>query len=284
MVNDLEKASEIGLNTYRVSDFKNTLNAVITALDGDSITMRISKEGIRIRDMDASHVMMVDAFLPTPILGMVHLTNPVEFSLDTERVLKFLNIMTGGEENIGMIYEKGKLTLTAFLKNKTGRTITKTITLATREADEEPPTPKLAPKTCVRIPLKTLKKSFELAYVSSDNVKLTVEAPVEEGGKLCKQVFSVKGTGDLSETEVRLTPTEIKTIKETTTATYTLSYLLQIVKALLPFTSDKRYNGEVSLDFDDNYPVKITAPLLEGEKQEYIPVVQVYLAPRIEAE
>ena len=133
-------------------------------------------------------------------------------------------------------------------------------------SEEEVPTPKLSFNVRVKATTEGLSQAIEDAQLVSDHVKLEADAEklvFNAAGDLMGATITIpKGSDTLLDLEV----------KEPSKATFSLSYLTEIIKAASA-TSDI-----ATLEFSSDMPVKLDFQQVKGGKLTF------YLAPRIETE
>ena len=247
----------------KVSDAK-LLRDMATAISilVDEATFKIDAEGLKLRAMDPSRVAMIDFEWPKSIFQEFVSTEPSKICLNISELLKLLK-RAGKEEAVELS-----------LDDKTGRllvTITgkysRNFTMPTLEAsEEEVPTPKISFNVKAKTTTQGLSQAIEDAQLVSDHVKIEAEPEkltLSASGDLMGATITLqKGNDALLDLEV----------KENAKATFSLSYLSEIIKAASA-TSDI-----ATLEFSSDMPVRIDFQQQKEGKLTF------FLAPRIETE
>jgi proliferating cell nuclear antigen len=228
----------------------------------DEATFKLDAEGMKLRAMDPSRVAMIDFEWPKTIFEEYTCTEPTKMCINITELLKLLKRASKDETLELSIDEKtGKLQITIAGK------YTRNFTMPTLEAsEEEVPTPKITFNVKIRATTEGLSQAIEDAQLVSDHVK--IEADPE------KVVFNA--AGDLMGATITLqkgsdTLLELDA-KEPQKATFSLSYLTEIIKAASA-TSDI-----ATLEFSSDMPIKLDFQQAKEGKLTF------YLAPRIETE
>ena len=229
----------------------------------DEATFKIEPEGLKLRAMDPSRVAMIDFEWPKTIFQeYVSTEQPSKICINISELLKLLK-RAGRDEAVELV-----------LDDKTGRlqvTITgkysRNFTMPTLEAsEEEVPTPKITFNVKAKTTTQGLSQAIEDAQLVSDHVRIEAEPEkltLSASGDLMGATITLqKGSDALLDLEV----------KENAKATYSLSYLSEIIKAASA-TSDI-----ATLEFSTDMPVKIDFQQTKEGKLTF------FLAPRIETE
>jgi proliferating cell nuclear antigen len=247
----------------KVSDAK-LLRDMVTSISilVDEGTFKIDPEGLKLRAMDPSRVAMIDFEWPKTIFEEYVCTEPTKMCINITELLKLLK-RAGKDETLELSLDEktGKLQVT--ISGKYNRNFT----MPTLEAsEEEVPTPKITFNVKIKATTDGLSQAIEDAQLVSDHVK--IEADPE------KVVFNA--AGDLMGATITLqkgsdTLLELDA-KEPQKATFSLSYLTEIIKAASA-TSDI-----ATLEFSSDMPIKLDFQQVKEGKLTF------YLAPRIETE
>jgi proliferating cell nuclear antigen len=212
--------------------------------------------------MDPSHVAMVDFELPASAFKDYSCQEPQKIKINLESMVKFLKRPRIGELVILEFDPKSKKIIMT-LKND----IKKVYTIPILESTEEQtPTPKIEFNTNIKIASSSLKDIIEDTREVSDNVqfeaipeKLIVSASTE----LSSGRFEIeKGAETMLDLHV----------KESSSATYNVNYLSDMIKA------GSGASEILNLSFSTNMPLKLEFGIPQNGQIIY------YLAPRIEAE
>lgn len=226
-------------------------------------SMTIGPEGINVRRMDPSHVVLVDAILPAHIFSEYKLRQEVSLGLDLENVQKFLK--RASKDSI-LVFKVDKETT-----DKGDKFVPswKTCAKNTREyigVDEDMygdkiKTPKIFTDVKVVLDVKELVKSIEDVELVSDHVTFEANDKFWLKGGTDSKVNVHYETGD---------PTLFEFVaSRTAEATYNITYL----KSLLKVVKDR-----VCLEFATNIPLVMKFDVADGGEAIYI------LGPRVERE
>ncbi|MEM4704801.1 MAG: proliferating cell nuclear antigen (pcna) [Candidatus Bathyarchaeia archaeon] len=247
----------------KIADAK-LLRDMVTAISilVDEATFNLDPEGLKLRAMDPSRVAMVDFEWPKTVFEEYECGEQAKMCINITELLKLLK-RAGKDETVELSLDPqtGKLNVTIAGK------YTRKFTMPTLEAsEEEVPTPKLTFNVKAKTTTGGLAQAIEDAQLVSDHVRL--EADQE------KLVFNA--TGDLMGATITIqkgsdTLLDLET-KENSKATFSLSYLTEIIKAASA-TSDI-----ATLEFSSDMPIKLD---FQQQKEGRL---SFYLAPRIETE
>jgi len=247
----------------KVSDAK-LLRDMATAISilVDEATFKIDAEGLKLRAMDPSRVAMIDFEWPKTIFQEYIATEPTKICLNISELLKLLK-RAGKEEAVELSLDEktGRLLVTI-----TGK-YSRNFTMPTLEAsEEEVPTPKISFNVKAKTTTQGLSQAIEDAQLVSDHVRIEAEPDkltLSASGDLMGATITLqKGNDALLDLEV----------KENAKATFSLSYLSEIIKAASA-TSDI-----ATLEFSSDMPVRIDFQQIKEGKLTF------FLAPRIETE
>jgi proliferating cell nuclear antigen len=247
----------------KVSDAK-LLRDMATAISilVDEATFKIDTEGLKLRAMDPSRVAMIDFEWPKSLFQEFVSTEPTKICLNISELLKLLK-RAGKEEAVELSLDDktGKLLVTI-----TGK-YNRNFTMPTLEAsEEEVPTPKISFNVKAKTTTQGLSQAIEDAQLVSDHVKIEAEPEkmtLSASGDLMGATITLqKGNDALLDLEV----------KENAKATFSLSYLSEIIKAASA-TSEI-----ATLEFSSDMPVRIDFQQIKEGKLTF------FLAPRIETE
>jgi len=228
----------------------------------DEATFKLDPEGIKLRAMDPSRVAMVDFEWPKTIFEEYTCTEPTKMCINISELLKLLK-RAGKDEPVELSLDEKTAKLQLMISGK----YTRNFTMPTLEAsEEEVPTPKITFNVKVKATAEGLRQAIEDAQLVSDHVR--IEADPE------KVVFNA--SGDLMGATITLqkgsdTVLDLET-KEPSKATFSLSYLSEIVKAASA-TSDIAI-----LEFSSDMPVRLDFQQAREGKLSF------FLAPRIETD
>ena len=228
----------------------------------DEATFKIDPEGLKLRAMDPSRVAMIDFEWPKTIFEEYQCDVPTKMCINITELLKLLKRANKDEiVELSLDEKTGKLQVQI-----TGK-YTRNFTMPTLEAsEEEVPTPKLTFNVMVKATTEGLSQAIEDAQLVSDHVRL--EADPEKlvfnaAGDLMGAIITIqKGSDTLLDLQA----------KEPSKATFSLSYLTEIIKAASQ-TSDI-----ATMEFSSDMPIKLDFQQTKEGKLTF------YLAPRIETE
>lgn len=247
----------------KVADAK-LLRDMITSISilVDEATFKLDPEGMKLRAMDPSRVAMVDFEWPKTVFEEYQCDTPTKMCINITELLKLLK-RAGKDEVVELILDDKTGKLQVKISGKYARNFT----MPTLEAsEEEVPTPKLTFNVKVKATTSGLSQAIEDAQLVSDHVK--VEADAEKlvlnaaGDLMGAEISLQKGTDTILDLEA----------KEPSKATFSLSYLSEIIKAASA-TSDIG-----TLEFSSDMPIKLDFQQAKEGKLTF------YLAPRIETD
>jgi proliferating cell nuclear antigen len=247
----------------KVADVK-LLRDMITSISilVDEATFKLDPEGMKLRAMDPSRVAMVDFEWPKTVFEEYQCDTPTKMCINITELLKLLK-RAGRDEVVELSLDEK----TGKLQVKISGKYTRNFTMPTLEAsEEEVPTPKLTFNVKVKATTSGLSQAIEDAQLVSDHVKVEADAEklvLNAAGDLMGAVISLqKGTDTILDLEA----------KEPSKATFSLSYLSEIIKAASA-TSDIG-----TLEFSSDMPIKLDFQQAKEGKLTF------YLAPRIETD
>jgi proliferating cell nuclear antigen len=228
----------------------------------DEATFKLDPEGMKLRAMDPSRVAMVDFEWPKTVFEEYQCDTPTKMCINITELLKLLK-RAGKDEVLELSLDEK----TGKLQVKISGKYSRNFTMPTLEAsEEEVPTPKLSFNVKVKATTSGLSQAIEDAQLVSDHVK--VEADTEKlvlnasGDLMGAEISLLKGTDTILDLEA----------KEPSKATFSLSYLSEIIKAASA-TSDIG-----TLEFSSDMPIKLDFQQAKEGKLTF------YLAPRIETD
>jgi proliferating cell nuclear antigen len=247
----------------KVADAK-LLRDMITSISilVDEATFKLDAEGMKLRAMDPSRVAMIDFEWPKTVFEEYTCTEPTKMCINITELLKLLK-RAGKDDSLELSLDEKTGKLQVAIAGKYARNFT----MPTLEAsEEEVPTPKITFNVRVKATTEGLSQAIEDAQLVSDHVR--IEADPE------KVVFNA--SGDLMGATITLQKGSDALLeldaKEPQKATFSLSYLTEIIKAASA-TSDI-----ATLEFSTDMPIKLDFQQVKEGKLTF------YLAPRIETE
>ncbi len=240
---------------------KDMISAISTLID--EATFDINPEGIKLRAMDPSRVAMVDFEWPKTVFDEYACSEPMKMCLNISEMLKLLR-RTGKDESVELSLDEktGRLQLTI-----TGNYV-RSFNMPTLEAvEEEVPTPKVAFNVKLKVTTDGLSQAIEDANLVSDHVRLEID----------KEKIVMRAAGDIMGATIEMKKGSDALLdleaKEESKATFSLSYLSDIVKAAAA-TSEV-----ATIEFSTDMPIR-----LDFQQQPKEGKLTFYLAPRIEVE
>lgn len=247
----------------KMSDAK-LLKDMVTSISilVDEATFKIDPEGLKLRAMDPSRVAMIDFEWPKTVFEEYTCTEPTKMCINITEFLKLLK-RAGKDETVELSLDEKTGKLQIAITGKYARNFT----MPTLEAsEEEVPTPKITFNIKVKATTEGLSQAIEDAQLVSDHVKIEADPD--------KLVFNA--SGDLMGATITLQKGSEAVLeleaKEHQKATFSLSYLAEIIKAASA-TSDI-----ATLEFSSDMPIKLDFHQPKEGKLIF------YLAPRIETE
>lgn len=238
-------------------DMANAISILV-----DEATFKIEPDGLKLRAMDPSRVAMIDFEWPKSIFEEYICNEPAKMCINISELLKLLK-RAGKDESVELSLDDatGRLHITVSGK------YTRNFTMPTLEAsEEEVPTPKITFNVKAKTTTQGLSQAIEDAQLVSDHVR--VEADNEK--------LVLNATGDLMGANITLQKGNDALLdleaKEPSKATFSLSYLSEIIKAASA-TSDI-----ATIEFSTDMPVRIDFQQTREGKLTF------FLAPRIETE
>ncbi|KPV61483.1 MAG: DNA polymerase sliding clamp [Candidatus Bathyarchaeota archaeon BA1] len=247
----------------KVADAK-LLRDMITAISTliDEATFDMTPNGIKLRAMDPSRVAMVDFEWPKTAFDEYVCDEAMKMCINISEILKLLR-RAGKDESVELSLDErtGRLQIT--IRGKYVRTFN----MPTLEAmEEEVPTPKIAFNIRVKATTDGLRQAIEDALLVSDHVRVEVD----------QEKMVMRATGDLMGATIELKRGSDALLdlemKEPSKATFSLSYLSEIVRAAVA-TSDI-----ATIEFSTDMPIRLDFQQPKEGKLTF------YLAPRIEVE
>jgi proliferating cell nuclear antigen len=212
--------------------------------------------------MDPSRVAMVDFEWPKTVFDEYSCDENMKMCINISEMLKLLR-RTGKDESVELSLDDK----TGKLKIAIKGTYSRTFNMPTLEAmDEEVPTPKVTFNVSAKTTTQGLREAIEDASLVSDHVR--IEANDDK--------MIMNASGDIMGANIEFTKGDDvlleMTAKEASKATFSLSYLSEIVKASVP-TSEI-----VMIEFSTDMPIQLDF------QQEKDGKLKFFLAPRIEVE
>jgi len=247
----------------KMSDAK-LLKDMITAISilVDEGTFKIEPENVTLRAMDPSRVAMIDFEWSKTVFDEYTCTEPAKICINISELLKLIK-RAGREEVVELSLDEK----TARLQVKITGKYMRDFNMPTLEAaEEEVPTPKIDFNVKAKATTEGLRQAIEDAQLVSDHVRIQADP----------EKLVLNATGDLMGATIELqkgsdTLLDLE-VKESSKATFSLSYLSEIIKAASA-TSEI-----VTLELSSDMPVKLDFQQIKEGKLLF------YLAPRIETD
>jgi proliferating cell nuclear antigen len=238
-------------------DMANAISILI-----DEATFKIEPDGLKLRAMDPSRVAMIDFEWPKAIFEEYECSETSKICINISELLKLLRRAGKGETVELSLDEKTGL-LQILVTGKYNRSFT----MPTLEAiEEEVPTPKIDFNIKATTTTQGLSQAIEDAQLVSDHVRIEADPEklllVATGDLMGAKITLQKGSETLLDLEA----------KESSKATFSLSYLSEIIKAASA-TSDI-----ATLEFSTDMPIRIDFQQTKDGK------LMFFLAPRIETD
>jgi proliferating cell nuclear antigen len=248
------------LKTTDTKLLQNMFQAIAILID--EATFNLTPETIQLRAMDPSRVAMIDFQWPKTVFDEYQCDQPQKMCINITELLKLIR-RTSKDETIELELNPETARLQISISGRYKRTFNMP-TLESQE--EETPTPKVTFKTEAKTTTDGLRQAIEDAQLVSDHVRIEADS----------QKLTLQATGDLMGATIELRKgsdalLDLQT-QEPTKATFSLSYLAEIIKAASA-TSEI-----ATIQFANDMPIKLDFHQpKEGQ-------LTFYLAPRIEVE
>jgi proliferating cell nuclear antigen len=240
-----------------LKDMTNAISILV-----DEAMFKIEPEGLKLRAMDPSRVAMIDFEWPKAIFEEYECTTPSKICVNISELLKLLR-RAGKTENVELSLDEKTGRLHIIVTGK----YTRSFTMPTLDAiEEEVPTPQIDFNIKAKTTTQGLSQAIEDAQLVSDHVRIEADTEklmlVASGDLMGANITLQKGSEMLLDLET----------KESSKATYSLSYLSEIIKAASA-TSDI-----ATLEFSTDMPIRIDFQQTKDGKLTF------FLAPRIETD
>jgi proliferating cell nuclear antigen len=227
----------ISAKTSMLLDLVNAANVLV-----EEANFHLSADGLSFRSMDPSHIAMINVLIPPTDFAKYEVTDGVKFALRTQEVAKILKRFDKDEE-LTLALDGEHL----IISNQ--RKTFKTRTLESSGGDT--PIPSLRFDVLAKFTHNTIDKTLADVNVVSEFLTVTTKPD----GVL----FS--GKGDSGEVEV-VVPTTDRDVKEKSKTTYSLDYIIKMVKAVSV--------DMVTLEYSSKMPLKLS-----------LGRISYFLAPRV---
>ena len=228
------------------SELSNIMGALGTLVD--EATIEIDADGLKFRGMDPSHIALMDVNYPSSAFESFGVDAPQKFGV---RVADLVKIVKRFKDSVELSEKDSMLNISGDGKAYKLRLL--------EASSSSTPLPKLEFKANVELrDVAILDKALGDIQTVSDYATLEAKSGL----------FYLSGRGDSGEVNVTISRAlDIKTeVKEESKATYSLDYLVKVVKAV---KTDK----PVKLEYSTKMPLKLS---FEDGKLQY------FLAPRVQ--
>ncbi|ADT83319.1 DNA polymerase sliding clamp [Thermococcus barophilus] len=226
----------------------------------DEAAFKVTEDGISMRAMDPSRVVLIDLNLPAGIFSKYEVDGEETIGVNMDH---FKKILKRGKSKDILILKKGEEN---FLEVTLQGTATRTFRLPLIEVEElELELPEL-PFTAKAVVLgEVLKEAVKDASLVSDSLKFIAR----------ENEFIMKAEGETNEVEIKLTLEDEGLldleVQEETKSAYGISYLADMVKGI-------GKADEVIIQFGNDMPLQMDYPVRDEGKLTFL------LAPRVEEE
>ena len=237
----------------RIDPFRNLVKALSVIVEEG--TFNLDEAQMKLLAMDPSHVAMVDFELPNEFFDKYKCDGESRLTLNIGEFLKFIDRVDRDEQvTIKLDEENARL----IIRCKRGGHTRRFIMPILEPLDEEVPQPKIFFKASSRILTHSLRRAIRDASLVSEHVKM--EATGEN--------FKISATGDMgsAQSDWEKGSDELLELKaeEDSSATFTLSYLQDIVNAVAA-------SSEVAtLELSTDMPIKMDFELPQGRLIYYL--------------
>lgn len=237
----------------RIDPFRSLVKALSVIVEEGTFVMNEAQ--MKLLAMDPSHVAMVDFELPSGFFDSYKCEGEPKLSLNIKEFLKFLD-RVDRDEQVRIVLSEEKARLVIYCKR--GGYNRRFEMPILEPLDEEVPQPKIFFKASARIVTTALRMALRDASLVSEHVRVEVE----------DDVFKVNAVGDMgsafSEWEKDSDDLLDLKVEESSAATFTLSYLNDIVGAA-------GSNSEVAtLELSTDMPIKMEFEIPQGRLVYYL--------------
>lgn len=238
--------------------FKDWINVIRTIGEEQSIEAR--NDGLHVVGMDPSHVAMINAEFQKELFDSYEVEEDDNVTINVNELYKRLNRI---EKNERVTLEKDVKQAKFLITVQKGTRIRRFKMNILADEAAEVPEPKIFFKGKVRITHDDFHMALNDAQLVSEHIVVIME----------KDVMKIEGYGDEGDTLAQWDENsdDILSLKidEDGKATYTLSYLMEIVKAI------KGLSEVLEVEISTDMPIRIKAECVDHIKLEF------FLAPCI---
>jgi len=238
---------------------KEFANLIATASNLiDEAAFKFTEEGISMRAMDPSRVVLIDLNLPESIFSKYEVEEEETIGVNMDQ---FKKVLKRGKAKDTLILRKGE---DNFLEVTFEGTARRTFRLPLIDVEElELELPELPFTAKVVVLGEVLKEAVKDASLVSDAIKFIAT----------ENEFVMKAEGETNEVEIRLTLEDEGLldleVKEETKSAYGISYLSDMIKGI-------GKADEVILNFGNEMPLQMEYPIRDEGRLVFL------LAPRVE--
>ncbi|WP_457742195.1 DNA polymerase sliding clamp [Thermococcus sp.] len=238
---------------------KEFANLIATASNLiDEAAFKFTEEGISMRAMDPSRVVLIDLNLPESIFSKYEVEEPETIGINMDQ---FKKVLKRGKAKDTLILRKGE---DNFLEVTFEGTAKRTFRLPLIDVEElELELPELPFTAKVVVLGEVLKEAVKDASLVSDAIKFIAT----------ESEFIMKAEGETNEVEIKLTLEDEGLldleVKEETKSAYGISYLSDMIKGI-------GKADEVILNFGNEMPLQMEYPIRDEGRLVFL------LAPRVE--
>ena len=245
------------VSTDSPDEWKVVTSAISTIVD--EATFEANVEGLLFRGMDPSHVALIDIHWPNSAFQKFYCNDSIKFGV---RIDEFSKLIRRGDKKDTVEVSIGEnSTLVIRIKNGYSREYKMRLI---ESSSGSTPLPKLNFNSRVVLSSSTLDRVFSDIQVVSEYITL--------GSEQTKIVFT--GKGDSGEANITLDQSseglEDITVKESSSATYSLDYLSRMIKAI------GSTGGSVIAEYSTKMPLRLEFRVAN------IGRIHFYLAPRVQ--
>ncbi len=237
----------------RIEPFRNLVKALSVIVEEG--TFQMDEAQMKLLAMDPSHVAMVDFELPREFFDKYTCEGEPKLTLNIGEFLKFLD-RVDKDEQVTIKLEEDQARLV--IRCKRGGHSRRFVMPILEPLDEEVPQPKIFFKASTRILSSSLRRAIRDASLVSEHVKMEVDS----------ESFTISATGDMGSAQSiwEKASDELLSlnVEESSSATFTLSYLQDIVGAVMA-------SSEVAtLELSTDMPIKMNFELPQGRLIYYL--------------
>lgn len=240
--------------------FKDWINVIKTI--GEEQNIQAQEDGLHVVGMDPSHVAMVNASFQKELFDLYEVEEDDNVSINVNELYKRLNRI---EKNEKVTLEKDVNQAKFLITVQKGTRIRRFEMNTLVEENGEVPEPKIFFKGKVRITLDDFHMALNDAQLVSEHIVVIMENEVVRIEGYGEEGKSLAQWDKDSEDILQLN------IDEDGKATYTLSYVIEIVKAI------KGLAEVLEIEISTDMPIRIKAECIDQIKLEF------FLAPCIGA-